>query len=268
MNIPIMFTILLLGHLLGDFYLQWNYMAEMKKTSFRWLLAHGFVYAFCIAASLLAVICFGGVAYSRDLLWIFVLASLSHITVDFLKSRILWNRLFSAGKVDGFITRIQKLYIAKWLFSIDQAAHLILLFLAWYLWGRELAVGRYIYDYTYHLTIALGLLVLLRPVGVLLGSGVIWTFNGEKEKDIKEEDVKQKKDSSRLIGYLERIIVLFLLLNGEYSAIALVIAAKSIARFPEIKDEKGHLRANDYIIGTFLSLAAVIVITVLLGLIS
>jgi len=257
MNIPLLLLVLLLGHVLGDFYCQWNYMAAMKKTNGKWLIAHGFVYAVCIAAALLILVRFGGVACSRSLLWIFVWVSLSHIIIDFFKSRAIW----------------EKLNMAKWLFSIDQFAHFVFLFLAWYFWGRQLMVGRHIYVYAHHLTVALGLLVLLRPVGLLLGSGVIWTFSKPEAKhlrksDIREEAVKQKKDSSRLIGYLERIIVFFLLLNGEYSAIALVIAAKSIARFPEIKDEKGHLRANDYIIGTFLSLTAVIAVTVLLGLFS
>jgi len=279
MSIPLLLLILILGHVLGDFYCQWNYMATEKKKSYKWLFAHGFVYSVCMAASLLVLMCFGGIAYSHNLLWIFIWVSLLHFIIDLLKNDAIWDRFFAVGKV-GFIKRIQKFNITKWLvkwhFSIDQAAHFIILFLAWYFWGRELTVGLCIYDHAHHLTIVLGLLVLLRPVGLLLGSGAIWTFNKQeengaqtqKENDTRAEDAKQKKDSSRLIGYLERIIVFFLLLNGEYSTIALVIAAKSIARFPEIKDEKGHLRANDYIIGTFLSLTAVIAVTVVLGLIS
>ena len=242
MNIPIFLLILSLGHVLGDFYFQWNHMAEMKKTSFKWLFFHGVVYAACIALAISSLVLFGGVTHSPKLLWILILISISHMIIDFCKTRtVLGNK--------------------KWSFVIDQAAHLGVLLFAWLLWGKELAIGCYIYDYAHHITIILGLLFIIRPVGLLLEEDAIWSF------DMNQSNPHQK-NASRVIGYLERIIVFFLLLHGQYSAIALVIAAKSIARFPEIKDEKSHMQANHYIIGTFISLTAVIFVTVLLNLTS
>ena len=248
MNIPLFLLVLFVGHILGDFYFQSGNMASKKKSKIKWLFAHGAVYSGCIASALLALILFGGVAPSVDFLWIFILASASHIAVDFFKRNAAWEN-------------------SKWSFAADQAAHLGFLLLAWILWGREIAVGCYIYDYAQHIAIALGLMIIVLPIGLLIESGIIWAFPEAVSGEPQKNDLPQR-NASRMIGYLERIIVYFLLLNGEYSAIALVIAAKSIARFPEINNDESFLQANYYIIGTFLSFAAVFAVTVLLGLIT
>ena len=240
MNIPAFLVVLLLGHVLGDFYFQWGHMANMKRTSYKWLAIHSIVYTVCIALALAALVLFGGVAHSISLWYILIVVSVSHMIIDLCKTRTALGR-------------------PKWGFIVDQVAHGIALLCVWLLWGRGFTIGCYIYEYAHHIAILLGLLCILRPVGLLLESGVIWDF------DTGAPNETQKK-ASRIIGYLERVIVYFLLLNGQHSAIALVIAAKSIARFPEIKDEKSHMQANHYIIGTFLSLTAVIALTVLLNL--
>jgi len=225
-------------------------MAEKKKTSYRWLLLHGVMYAACMATALFALVCLGGVAYSHNLLWMGVLMSASHIVIDFVKIAT-------------------KLGHTKWGFVTDQAAHILVLILAWLLFGREFTVGSYIHTHFHHIAIVLGLLCLLRPVGLLLESGFIWDF-GDKNAEHQEETHKKdsQKNASRMIGYLERIVAYFLLLNGQYSTIALVIAAKSIARFPEIRDPESKMQANQYIIGTFLSLTAVFAVTVFVRFIS
>ena len=53
------------------------------------------------------------------------------------------------------------------------------------------------------------------------------------------------------IGILERIFVLTLVLYGQFTAIILVLAAKSIARFEDLKEREF---AEYYLIGTFSSM--------------
>lgn len=53
------------------------------------------------------------------------------------------------------------------------------------------------------------------------------------------------------IGILERIFVLTLVLYGQFTAIILVLAAKSIARFEDLKKREF---AEYYLIGTFTSM--------------
>ncbi|HUV03005.1 MAG TPA: hypothetical protein VMW67_06160 [Desulfobacteria bacterium] len=66
-----------------------------------------------------------------------------------------------------------------------------------------------------------------------------------------EADESGLKHAGLAIGILERIFVLTLVLYGQYTAIILVLAAKSIARFEELKK---RVFAEYYLIGTFSSM--------------
>ena len=136
MNIPLLLLTLWAGHIIGDFYLQTNNMAQKKKTSCKWLTAHGIIYTACMALALLALVWFGGVAFSNNLLWIFAWTSCSHIAVDFLKRRATWERLLAASQFDRITALIEKHNLIKALFPVDQAVHLAFTFLAFWFWGR------------------------------------------------------------------------------------------------------------------------------------
>jgi len=53
------------------------------------------------------------------------------------------------------------------------------------------------------------------------------------------------------IGIIERILILTFVLLNQYTAITIIFAAKSIARFNELKDRK---ISEYYLIGTLLSI--------------
>jgi hypothetical protein len=57
--------------------------------------------------------------------------------------------------------------------------------------------------------------------------------------------------TGRIIGVLERLLVFFLVVQGEWGAVGLVVAAKSIIRFKDL--EQRHF-AEYYLIGTLTSL--------------
>src|SRR5690606_10974323 len=61
----------------------------------------------------------------------------------------------------------------------------------------------------------------------------------------------------RLIGPLERLLVLTLGLAGVYPVIAAVLAAKGIVRFPEISADRAHgTKAEEFLIGSLASWTA------------
>ncbi len=68
------------------------------------------------------------------------------------------------------------------------------------------------------------------------------------------------KRAGAIIGVLERIFVLTLVLIGEYSSIALIFTAKSIARFEELKSRKF---AEYYLIGTLASILCAMLLGIL-----
>jgi hypothetical protein len=68
-----------------------------------------------------------------------------------------------------------------------------------------------------------------------------------------------------VIGALERVLILTFVLVGEYNAITMIFAGKSIARFEALKDRK---TAEYYLIGTFLSISFALGIGILVRLIN
>jgi len=250
MTIHPVFTLLLMGHVLGDFYLQTEKMARLKNKNWKWLAAHSVAYASCMALAL-----FGGIAYSQQLMWLFMAVSAAHLAVDFLKRCIVRKLTAERGK----LLRV---------FLLDQLMHLALLGTAWWIWREHLTVKAFVTDRSIAflpespVLILLGLLCVVRPIGTLINSGDIWDFSKNRAAPSESQ-----KGAGRMIGYLERIIVFFLLISGQFTAIGFVMAAKSVIRFPEIR-EKGGAQAEYYLIGTLLSMTSVIVMTLLLGLVA
>jgi hypothetical protein len=62
------------------------------------------------------------------------------------------------------------------------------------------------------------------------------------------------------IGIIERVLVLTFVLVDQYTAITIVFAAKSIARFNELEDRN---MAEYYLIGTLLSITFALIIGII-----
>jgi len=78
------------------------------------------------------------------------------------------------------------------------------------------------------------------------------------EEDPEEINKNNDKKTGAFIGLLERIIILIFLSIGQYSAIGLVLTAKSVARYDKISKDKNF--AEYYLLGTLLSTVIVIVV--------
>ena len=83
----------------------------------------------------------------------------------------------------------------------------------------------------------------------------------------KEVETSGLRGAGMVIGIVERIMVLTFVLVNQYTAITVIFAAKSIARFNELKDRK---MAEYYLTGTLVSitfalLVGIIVRAILLG---
>jgi len=248
----LVFALLLLGHILGDFYLQWDKLASEKSEVLGKLVLHDALYAISMGAVLL-----GMINWSGKLLWVVLIATLSHVVVDGIKTYMAKRSKKNEKEKPRF------------LFTFDQLAHISIITALWLIWGRDVTVRGWVADFSLdflnvHPMIALlGLLCVLIPVGRLIGSGDIWDLSRMQSNS----DCSQK-GAGRMIGYLERFIVFFLLINGEFSPIGFVITAKAVIRFPEIGDsENKRAQAEYYLIGTLLSMTFVFIVSLLLGLI-
>jgi hypothetical protein len=79
---------------------------------------------------------------------------------------------------------------------------------------------------------------------------------GSVEPPVKPEARGATLRGGRLIGPLERLLIVLLALGGAQAIIAAVLAAKGIVRFPEIsEDRRSGSKAEEFLIGSLASWA-------------
>ena len=182
-----------------------------------------------------------------------------HIGIVFASSYILsfdigfWKAALALTALH-FITDILKSYLqlndrtnVKNYFFLDQLIHIVILVLV-----------TYIYDYCYGInflvdidikTIAIitGGILCTKPANIIIKNLFI-TFSISFQNDVEgDSGEKGLPNAGKLIGITERLLALALILLGQYEAVGLIIAAKSILRF------SGPLKSEYVLVGTLLS---------------
>ncbi|MFA6939965.1 MAG: DUF3307 domain-containing protein [Clostridiaceae bacterium] len=247
------FIILLLSHIFGDYYLQTDEMADKKEESIRWLYKHCLLYW---AAYLLISI----PVFSLKIFLAGLAMAILHAIVDACK--FYYNKKKNKDKTN-LITK-RNIYI------FDQGIHLACLIAAAYILTTgnvtltvNAAINKF-FDIAMlsklstvcYLT---ALLIIHKPANI-----TIMRLIAVYKPVSGGQDGKKQRDynAGSFIGTVERIIILIFLSIEQYSAIGLVLTAKSIARYDRISKDKDF--AEYYLLGTLISTAFVTVITFLL----
>jgi hypothetical protein len=221
---------LVFAHLLTDFILQpgqWVTDRQQKHFASLKLYLHGLITG--IAALLLT-----GTDY-----WLTaVIITVTHIVIDGWKSY----------RPD------QAVY-----FLVDQALHLIVIIVCWALtffsWPDILAAAGELYHDTRFWIIAAAYLFASFPAGIMIGK-----LTKRWQDQIREAavEVSALADAGKWIGILERTIILTLILQEQYGAIGLLIAAKSILRFNQTNSQEA--KTEYVLIGSLISIGLAIVL--------
>ncbi len=237
-------VVLLLAHTLADFYFQTEAMAKKKEKDFLYVIIHSVVYG--LVCSFYIKLIFPN--FDDLCLWVLVV---SHFAIDVLKYYI---------SSKNFIKKY-----GKYIFFVDQVIHLTILAFVSYL---EIQSGK-ICDYNTMIinilniieipiqtlnTLLLQLLLIHKPINIF----IVKMMESYKPDEKKEEGTMKV---GRLIGTIERVIILFFLLIQQYSSIGLVLTAKSIARYNKISENQEF--AEYYLLGTLLSTICVIIVSLL-----
>jgi hypothetical protein len=244
MFMPETFAALFAAHLAGDFIFQTDWMVRKKAQSWGVLLFHAAIVTLLSAA-------FMGSYHWPILLVVFV----THAGIDIVKV---------AHGSDTFTA-----------FSIDQAAHLIVLALLAGFFPEGAAEGWWMKELPRHLvpwyfaglSLISGVILTVKVGGVIIGKATrrfleeIWDEQTRGSQN--EKQLHGLKNGGRYIGYLERSLVLLLVLINHPTGIGFLIAAKSILRFGEIKDAMQRKTAEYIIIGTFMSFGWALLVAVL-----
>jgi hypothetical protein len=226
------------AHLLGDFILQTRAMVRHKQRlkARSWML-----YLHCAIHGLLVYLFAPGWN-----LWIIpVLVIFTHYVID------LWKLNQPEKGVVYFI--------------IDQAAHILTLFVLWCLfvappgWLPKNWVS--VLHSQKAWAIAAGYLLVTFPLSLLLANATQrWRLEAE-ENNLRSSI--SLNEAGKWIGIFERILVFTFVVSGHFEGIGFLIAAKSILRFNDIKGNEARKEAEYILIGTLMSFSFSILIGLL-----
>lgn len=140
-------------------------------------------------------------------------------------------------------------------FLIDQLLHLIIIVGCWYFtfinWAEvQVAFHQLDVKPSFWKTIV-AFVFLTTPSGILIGQMT------KKWRD-KIENAESLANAGKWIGIVERVIILIFVMQNQYSAISLLVAAKGIIRFNE--KDRLEIKTEYLVIGTLMSIGLAIVI--------
>ena len=218
------------AHLIADFLLQPNWIAQNKKRPTRVLL-HSAIH---LAAGIAII----NTSLSAKVFLALLVVAFAHALCDYVKARFTRD---------------------EWLaFTLDQVAHLTIIIVAC-IWlssqplnnagiiARTIADSQILY------------LFLCVYVAVIFGGGyfvqkVTQYFMGQIDQTLLESK-PGLRNAGKYIGWLERALVVTFVVAGYPEGIGFLLAAKALARYPEIKDDRKAHFAEYFLIGTLTSVS-------------
>ncbi len=172
-----------------------------------------------------------------------IVLSALHFLIDILKSWIILK------------ARI------KYIFFIDQLLHLITIVVVVTLYDFHFGINFLFEMETTALAIIAGFLLCAKPANIII-KFVLENFSIKTPIDNPNNfEGKSLPNAGKLIGITERFLALALILLGQYEAVGLIIAAKSILRFKDTQ------KSEYVLVGTLLSFGIAVLAGVLIKLV-
>lgn len=230
---------LLIGHLVGDFYLQTEKLTRKKSTHIRWLLVHVLTYCAVIGFIISPML------FRREFKLYFTLLAIvfiSHFVIDYAK-----NKLFNGQFVPFLVDQLLHIVVLMW----------ISVFWEWVWTGEGLIWTQSAVDDKMFAIIAC-ILVCAKPVSILIRLTMDHIWQPIKDRGNESFIVLKEKRIGSYIGILERELIVALVLFGQFGLIGFVLAAKSLARFKQLESIEF---AEKYLVGTLLSVLIAIVLS-------
>ena len=215
------FTKLLLAHLIGDFVLQPTRGLIHKQAK---KIRSAFLYLHILIHFLLVLL----LTWDLSLWKIALIIALSHYVIDLAK-------LYSSDYFKNPSTP----------FFIDQILHLLVLYVC--------AFYDKLVPYSEFLISAIDWPLVTAFVFVTFPAAIIMNTVLQKMSDQIAIDHKSLPNAGKYIGMIERIFVLVFILLGRWEAIGLLITAKSVFRFNDLKESNSRKLTEYILIGTLLS---------------
>jgi hypothetical protein len=260
-------TLLILGHIISDFYLQNKKLVERKNEKTIFIFFHSIHFGII---SIIFNIYFMNI-------WLFtyiLLLTFSHFIIDYLKIKITHTFKVKLSVLHFIIDQILHITIIVSSYPLIQYIY-IYKSEAYYPFSNIIDINVIIYfvlllsTYLFIIKGACILIVNLLKLPEELKykellhknewfEYLILTILNRKNKALNTDneiavslDTNQNMDPKygTVIGILERLIILTLVITNNYSAITFVVAIKAIARFKELQENKNDF-VHYFIVGT------------------
>ena len=213
-------------HFLGDFVLQPAKWVEHKlqyKAKSKYLYFH-------IGVHLVALL----VLLQFQAIWAIAIIVITHFLIDL-------------GKLS--LTNAKN---KRWLFALDQVLHLLVIGLVAYFYQPfNIDISELLSP---KLLLLLTFLAFVTFVSAILIKMLLLRYIDEIfTNDENNDSGGSLKDAGRYIGMLERLFVFGFFLLGQWSAIGLLITAKSVFRFGDLNKGNNRKLTEYVLIGTLIS---------------
>jgi hypothetical protein len=192
---------------------------------------------------------------------VFFFSYLLSFDYGFFKSAFLLTLIHFATDVLKSYFQLKYSRKESFYFFTDQIIHLTSLVLISTIYYFYCGVD-FVYDIPLkYIAIAAGFIFCAKPSNILI-KNIFTSFEIAIPTNTNSDNNKDLPNAGKLIGLMERFLVLALILVGQFSAVGLIIAAKSILRFRDNKK-------NEYVlVGTMLSFGIATLLGILISLIS
>ncbi|MCB6099373.1 DUF3307 domain-containing protein [Flavobacterium psychrophilum] len=190
--------------------------------------------------------------------------SLKHTFITFICSWLMSfdvNFVFCALSISiihYIIDGLKKSLTSRFSFFIDQSLHLVIIGLFVWIFDQYFE-SNLIWNISIDikwLAIILGYLICVKPANIFIRE----TFVAGKIESISDTTV-ELKNAGKLIGILERILVLTFVIIGKLEVVGFLIAAKSILRYKDTNT----IKTEYVLIGTMLSFGIAMMIGLLIN---
>ena len=145
--------------------------------------------------------------------------------------------------------------LGKYAFFIDQGLHLIVLVFVVIFFDRYIGIQPLFDIKTKYILFFTGYLICLKPANIFIKQ----VFSAFDVGLLENNDLP---NAGKLIGVLERLLVLTFILLNQYEAVGFLIAAKSILRYKA----DDTLKTEYVLIGTMLSFGMALMVGVIINL--
>jgi len=225
-NFYVLLLLQLTAHILSDFIFQTKDIAEGKN---RKGFASGHLYIHFFITFFFSFI----LAFQWQFWYISLLISFFHLLIDGIKAFLMRKNILKA-----------------YLFYLDQILHLLIIYILVYAYARHHEISFYIPVNGKLLLLIFVFLLNSKPANIFIKE-VLHSF----EIKVPQTD-NEIPNAGKLIGIIERWLVLIFVLIGQFEAVGFLLASKSILRYGETnKTEK-----TEYVLtGTMLSFGIAIV---------